>query len=341
MPDVKSSRSNAPSRSIHNPKTRHSSDMDIDPKTTAFIFPGQASQRLGMGRALSQVDPHAAEVFARADQILSHPISKICWEGPLEALNDTEHTQPALVTHSIAVLRAVQARHPWLQPVCAAGHSLGEYSALVAAESLTFDDALRLVLERGRAMKQAGDLNPGGMIAVLGLEIAAVEKACQAAVEASGKHVAVANDNCPGQIVISGEQPALDRVAEFLHAAGARKLVPLAVSVAGHSPLMQSAQSRLKAVLSDTPISDPHFPVIGNVHAQPLRTAAEIREELSVQLTERLRWNESIGNMIAAGVETMIELGSGNVLTAMLKRIDKNVRSIAIDEPDSFTLLDP
>ena len=315
--------------------------MGIDPKTTAFIFPGQASQRLGMGRALAQADPHAAEVFTRADQILGYPISKICWEGPLDALNDTENTQPALVTHSIAVLRALQARHPWLQPVYAAGHSLGEYSALVAAESLAFDDALRLVLERGRAMKQAGDLNPGGMVAVLGVVIGEVERACDAAAETTGKHVRVANDNCPGQIVISGEQPALDTASKLLRAAGARKLVPLAVSVAGHSPLMQPAQSRLEAVLADTPISDPSFPIIGNVNAQPLRSAAAIRQELSVQLTERLRWNESIGNMIAAGVDTLIELGSGNVLTSMMKRIERSVRSIAIDEPDSFSLLDP
>jgi [acyl-carrier-protein] S-malonyltransferase len=315
--------------------------MGLDPKTTAFIFPGQASQRLGMGRALAQVDPHAAEVFARADQILGFPISNICWEGPLEALNDTEHTQPALLTHSIAVFRSLQVRHPWLQPVCAAGHSLGEYSALVVAESLTFDNALRLVQERGRAMKQAGDLNPGSMIAVLGLAITEVDEACQAAAEITGKHVLVANDNCPGQIVISGEHPALDKASELLHAAGARKLVPLAVSVAGHSPLMRSAQSRLEAMLADTPISDPCFPVIGNVSAQPMHTAAAIREELSIQLTERLRWNESIGNMIAAGVDTLIELGSGGILTAMMKRIDKSVRSIAIDEPDSFTVLDP
>jgi [acyl-carrier-protein] S-malonyltransferase len=315
--------------------------MGIDPKTTAFIFPGQASQRLGMGHTLAQTDPHAAEIFARADRILGFPISKICWEGPLEALNDTEHTQPALVTHSIAVLRALQARHPWLQPVCAAGHSLGEYSALVAAESLTFDDALRLVSIRGRAMKQAGALNPGGMVAVLGVAIVEVEKACKDAAKATGKHVLVANDNCPGQIVISGEHPALDEASKLLRAAGARKLVPLAVSVAGHSPLMQPAQSRLEAMLADIPISDPCFPVIGNVHAQPMRTAAAIREELSVQLTERLRWNESIGSMITAGVDTMLELGSGNVLTSMMKRIDKSVRSIAIDEPDSFTMLDP
>jgi [acyl-carrier-protein] S-malonyltransferase len=315
--------------------------MGIDPKTTAFIFPGQASQRLGMGCVLAQTDPHAAEVFARADQILGFPISKICWEGPLETLNDTENTQPALVTHSIAVLRSLQARYPGLQPACAAGHSLGEYSALVAAEALTFDDALRLVLERGRAMKQAGTQNPGGMVAVLGSTIAEVEEACRAAAETTGKHVTVANDNCPGQIVISGEHAALDMASELLRAAGARRLVPLAVSVAGHTPLMQPAQSRLEAMLANTPISDPSFPVIGNVHAQPMRNAAAIRKELSVQLTKRLRWNESISNMIAAGVDTVIELGSGDVLTAMMKRIDKSVRSIAIDEPDSYTVLDP
>jgi [acyl-carrier-protein] S-malonyltransferase len=314
--------------------------MDIDPKTTAFIFPGQASQRLGMGHALAQIDSHALEIFKHADRILGFTLSKLCWEGPADLLNDTENTQPALVTHSIAVLRALQARHPWLRPACLAGHSLGEYSALVAAEALTFDDALRLVLERGRAMKQAGVLNPGGMIAVLGVEIDDVEKICVTAAQVTGKCVIVANDNCPGQTVISGEQPALDMASELLRSEGARRLVPLNVSVAGHSPLMQPAQSRLESALTTTPIAEPSTPVIGNVLGRPMLSAAAIRQELAVQITERLRWTESMQNMIANGINTVIELGPGNTLSSMMKRIDSNVRAVAIDEPDSFAMLD-
>ncbi len=293
-----------------------------------------------MGRSLAQSDPHAAQVFAHADEILGFPLTRLCWDEPAHVLNETENAQPALLTHSVAVLRSIQARHPDIHPACAAGHSLGEYSALVAAEALTFEDALLLVRERGLAMKQAGEMNPGGMLAALGADLASTEQACLEASEKTGKIVGIANDNCPGQIVISGEHEALTAAAEILQAAGVRRLIPLAVSIAGHSSLLDPAQARLNRALSNTSILKPGFPVIGNVHAAPLRTAADVRDDLSAQLTSRVRWTESMQAMIADGINTFIELGPGDVLSGMLKRTDKNVRSIAIDEPESFQAID-
>jgi len=313
--------------------------MNIDLHTTAFLFPGQGAQRLGMGRVLAQKDPHAAEVFACADEILAFSLSQLCWEGPAEILNKTENAQPALLTHSVAVLRALQARFPGLQPACAAGHSLGEFTALVAAEALSFEETLLLVQERGLAMKQAGELNPGGMLAALGADIPTAEQACLKATQQTGKVVGIANDNCPGQVVISGEPEALAAAAEFLRESGIRRLVPLAVSIAGHSSLLDPAQTRLNQALLNTPVLDPAFPIIGNVNAAPLTNAAEISVDLSAQLTSRVRWTESMQAIIASGITTFIELGTGQVLTGLLKRIDRSVRSIPIDEPDSFAAL--
>jgi [acyl-carrier-protein] S-malonyltransferase len=310
--------------------------MPLNPKTTAFLFPGQGSQRAGMGRALAEESPHAAEVFSRADEILGFPLSRICWQEPAEVLNQTENAQPALLTHSVAALRAFEARFPEFQPAGAAGHSLGEFTALVAAGSLTFEDALKLVRERGLAMKHAGEVNPGGMLAALGAEISLAERACQEASDQTGKIVGVANDNCPGQVVISGEEEALAAAREILQEAGVRRLVPLPVTIAGHSPLLDPAQARLNQALEETPVLDPGFPVIGNVHAGPLESAAEIRADLSAQLTSRVRWTESMQAMIASGIDTFLEFGSGDVLSGMLKRIDRNVHSIHIDEPESF-----
>lgn len=313
--------------------------MPIDPQTTAFVFPGQGSQFVGMGKALAQAEPAAADVFARADHLLGFPISTLCWEGPAEILNDTINTQPALLVHSIAALRVLQQRLPGARPALVAGHSMGEFSALVAAEALDFDQALALVLERGRAMQAAGAQHPGGMAAILGLEVEAVADVCAQAAREAGAVVQVANDNCPGQVVISGDSAALDRALELLTAAGAKKALRLAVSIGAHSPLMQPAQVRLTRALATAGLTDPHLTIIGNVGAAPLHTADAIRRDLEAQLTSRVRWTESIQAMRAAGVTTFVELGAGSVLCGLIRRIDRTALTLALDAPDSYTSL--
>jgi [acyl-carrier-protein] S-malonyltransferase len=313
--------------------------MPIDPRTTALVFPGQGSQFVGMGKALAQAEPAAAEVFARADYLLGFPLSTLCWEGPVQALNDTVNTQPALLVHSVAALRVLQQRWPGFRPAFVAGHSMGEFTALVAAEALGFDQALELVLERGRAMQAAGALCPGGMAAVFGLEVDAVAETCAHASREVGVVVQVANDNCPGQVVISGEAPALDRAIELLTADGAKKTVRLAVSIGAHSPLMQPAQDRLTRALAAAGLTDPRVPIIGNVEAAPLVTAEGIRRDLKAQLTSRVRWTESVLAMRAAGVTTFGELGAGNVLCGLIRRIDRTAVTVAVDAPGSFAAL--
>ena len=313
--------------------------MPIDPRTTAFVFPGQGSQFVGMGKALAQADPQAADVFARADYVLGFSLSTLCWEGPAETLNDTINTQPALLVHSVAVLGAVQRRLPDFHPALVAGHSMGEFSALVAAGALGFEDALRLVLERGRAMQAAGRQQPGGMAAILGLEVEAVVAACAQATTEAGAVVQLANDNCPGQQVISGDSAALDRALELLTAAGAKKAMRLAVSIGAHSPLMQPAQERLNRALAAAGLADPRVPIVGNVGAGRLETADAIRRDLEAQLTSRVRWTESIQAMRAAGVTTFAELGAGNVLCGLIRRIDRTAVTLAVDSPESLAPL--
>jgi [acyl-carrier-protein] S-malonyltransferase len=313
--------------------------MPIDPRTTALVFPGQGSQFVGMGRALALAEPAAADVFARADYQLGFPLSTLCWEGPEQALNDTINTQPALLVHSIAALRVLQQRFPGFRPACVAGHSMGEFTALVAAEALGFDQALELVRERGRAMQEAGARRPGGMAAVFGLEVDAVAETCARASREAGAVVQVANDNCPGQVVISGETSALDRAIEILPADGAKKTIRLAVSIGAHSPLMQPAQDRLRRAIDAAGLSDPRFPIIGNVEAAPLTSADAVRRDLQAQLTSRVRWTESIRVMRAAGVTTFAELGAGNVLCGLIRRIDRAAMTLAIDAPETFAAL--
>lgn len=314
--------------------------MKLTADGTAFLFPGQGSQALGMGAELAEANDTAAAVFQRADDQLGFPLSDLMWNGPEEELNDTINTQPALLIHSIAVLRVFQEAHPHFQPAYTAGHSMGEFTALVAAGALSFEEALFLVRERGAAMKDAGEENPGGMAAVLGLEAEEVAAACRQASQGVSSGVWLANDNCPGQIVISGDPGALERASGLLQEAGARRVVPLAVSIAAHTPFMANAQKRFGAALHSVTISDPQIPVVGNVSAEPMRTAAEVREDLNAQLTSTVRWTESVQQMLGGGVSTFVELGSGNVLTGLLRRIDRSAQGVNLDSPSSFETLE-
>jgi [acyl-carrier-protein] S-malonyltransferase len=310
----------------------------INPEQTAFLFPGQGSQALGMGRTMAEAFPTARLIFDQADQWLGFDLSKIAWEGPEEALNDTINTQPALLVHSVAVWNVFQELYPGFQPAFVAGHSMGELSALVASGTLPFFEALRLVGRRGELMKQAGEISPGGMAAIMGLDISTLEQICSEA-SSEAEVVQVANDNCPGQVVISGAGPALERALALAQEAGARRAKALAVSIAAHSPLMNHAQSDFNQAVNAAPITDPHIPLVGNVTATPLINAARVRADLQAQLTSRVRWTESVQTMITQGVTTFIELGSGDVLTGLLKRINREVTGIPVGNPEDFAKL--
>jgi [acyl-carrier-protein] S-malonyltransferase len=302
----------------------------------AFIFPGQGSQTVGMGRDLAAQYPAAAAVFAEADAVLGFPLSRLCFEGPAEVLTDTINAQPAILAASIAALRAWEAINSTPRPRYVAGHSMGEYSALCAAGTLSLADGLRLVRERGRLMKRAGEAQPGGMAAVLGLERAPLEAACAQASRETGRVVQIANDNAPGQIVISGDRIALERAGELAKAAGAKRVIPLAVSIAAHSPLMQSALDDFRRAVEATPMRSPAIPVISNVQARPLDGLSAIREELVLQLISPVRWTESVGWMAEQGVATFIELGPGTVLTGLVKRIAPAARTVNVGDTESM-----
>ncbi len=323
--------------------------MAFNLPATAFLFPGQGSQEVGMGRDLAARYPPAAQVFKEADEIVGFALSRLCWMGPTDQLNDTVNTQPALLCHSVAAWRTLQSVRPDLQPLCAAGHSLGEFSALVCAGAMSFPEALRLVRTRGEAMKAAGERSPGGMAAVLGLDLEVVEAACAAARETTGEAIQVANDNSPGQLVISGSRAALAAAIERLRAGpsarlragpsarlragGSSRIVELAVSIAAHSALMEPAQAELNRAIEATPIQTPTIPVIGNVSAGPLTTDYEIRDELRAQLTSRVRWTETIQAMLARGVSDFIELGPRDVLSNLAKRIGGEVNAMPAGDP--------
>jgi [acyl-carrier-protein] S-malonyltransferase len=323
-------------------------------RNTALLFPGQGSQQVGMASAIAAAYPAAQAALAEADDVLAFPLSRLMAEGPEDTLTDTINAQPALLAASIAILRALESElgaqasspassgqeqtgTPALQmasQVYLAGHSMGEYSALIAAGSLAYADGLRLVRERGRLMKEAGSRSPGMMAAILGLDEDKVAAIC-AEVSAQGGIAQVANDNCPGQVVISGDTAGMQAAMGALSAAGAKKVVPLAVSIAAHSPLMRPAAEQLQAAIAATPLAPPQAPVIGNTTAAPLTSVDAIRSELAAQLTGSVRWTATLQYMVDAGVTTFVEIGPGEVLSGLVKRIARGATRLSIAEPDA------
>jgi len=284
---------------------------------TAYIFPGQGSQFPGMGQDLYENSSLARDRFEQANAILGFNITNILFEGSKEDLQQTSVTQPALFLHAV-ILREVMGDQ--FQPAMVAGHSLGEFSALTAAGALSFEDGLRLVRARATAMQEACELQPGSMTAVLGLEDAAVEKICS-----QHEGVVAANFNCPGQVVISGEKKALENISAVLEAAGARRVVPLPVGGAFHSPLMEPARVSLAAAIEATTFSTPVCPVYQNVSAQAEQEAQKIKAQLIAQLTGAVRWTQTVEQMIADGAKEFIEVGPGKVLQGLVRKINREV----------------
>ncbi len=303
----------------------------VDWKKTAFMFPGQGSQVLGMGADLAQAYSTARETFEEADTVLGFSLSDLCFNGPQETLDDTLNTQPALFTCCMATLRALQQELPGAIPAFAAGHSLGEFTALAAADAFSFADGLRLVRERGRLMKEAGTQSPGAMAALLGLDAAQVREVCAHASEQTGGVLILANDNCPGQIVISGDEVTIQVGIKLAQEAGAKRAIKLAVSIAAHSPLMEPASAAFRQALLATTFHETSYVVYGNVDASPLENVDATRRELDLQLTHSVRWTESVQAMTVAGVEHFIELGPKDVLTGLLKRIDRSRTGIPLN----------
>lgn len=304
----------------------------------AFLFPGQGSQFVGMGRGLIDQYPEARAIFDQADQILGVSLTRLCLDGPEDQLTDTVNAQPAILVTSIATLRVIEARAPHIKPNFVAGHSLGEFSALVAAGSLSFEDAVRLVRERGRVMKAAGSAQPGAMAAILNLGRDVLDEVCKEASAATGQPVQVANDNSPGQIVISGDVAALDKAMELAKARGAKRAIKLAVSIAAHSPLMQPAARSFRQTLAATKFGSMSTPAIGNVYARPL-DLEDVRDELEAQLTSPVRWTESIQYLAQQGVTTCIEVGPKDVLAGLVRRIDPTLTAMSVGDPTGIQLL--
>lgn len=294
----------------------------------ALLFSPQGSQAVGMGRELATSSPAAAEIFAEADATLGWSVSETCWSGPADRLNDTRQTQPCLLATSVAALRALEERTE-LRTAMVAGHSVGEYAALVAAGVLEFPAALRLVSRRADLMAGAG--RDGGMAAVIGLDRSAVERV----VEAIGRptELVVANDNAPGQVVISGHRDALRAAEDAMRVAGARRVVPLPVSGAFHSPLMAGVAEQLATALEAERWTDARIPVVGNVTAEPLTDAHRIRALLAEQVRSPVEWVRCVERMVADGVDAAVEFGSGAALVGMVRRIAPELRTAAVTDP--------
>ncbi|MGH7301310.1 MAG: ACP S-malonyltransferase [Candidatus Rokuibacteriota bacterium] len=300
--------------------------------TIAFLFPGQGSQEVGMGRALAESSPAAAAVWAEADAALGFSLSKLCFEGPAEDLALTANTQPAVLTTSVAATAALAERG--VTPGLAAGHSLGEYSALVVADALGFADAVRLVRRRGEFMQEAVPVGTGAMAALLGVELATAEQVCAEA--AQGEVVGVANINSPGQIVIAGHRAAVERAVAAAAARGGKKSVLLPVSAPFHCALMKPAAERLAAELAGVAVSAPRIPIVRNVDGGVTRTADEVKLFLVQQVASPVRWTDCAERLRREGATAFLEVGPGRVLTGLLKRTLDGARGHAVEDPASL-----
>ncbi len=296
----------------------------------AFLFPGQGAQTVGMGSQAAESIPAARRLYDRANDILGYDLARLCFEGPAEELDSTVVSQPALFVTSLAAIELLRSRSPEIVLSCqaTAGLSLGEYTALVFAGAMEFEDALRVVAVRGDAMQEASDTTPSGMVSILGLERAQVEDLCEKA--GAGDTLQIANLLCPGNIVISGTNAACERAAELATAAGAMKAVPLAVAGAFHTPIMQSAVERLSEALAAATIVRPTIPVISNVDAQTHFDPQEIRQLLMQQVVSPVRWEDSLRYLLADGYDQFYEVGPGRVLRGLLKRLDRKTSCLGV-----------
>jgi len=299
----------------------------------AFLFPGQGSQYVGMGKDLKQNFKVAADVFAEADEALHEDLSKLCFEGPEDDLKLTRNTQPAILTVSIAALRVLE-KETGLVPAMTAGHSLGEYSSLVTSGALQFADAVAIVRKRGTFMQEAVPVGVGGMAAVLGMETAELEQICKESAE--GQSVAPANYNCPGQIVISGHMEAVKRAAAKAEAAGAKKVVMLPVSAPFHSTLMKPAAEKLAKALEPITVQDLKIPVLSNVEADFYPSKNDIKRLLTEQVDHPVRWIEEMEKMVREGVDKCVEIGPGKVLNGLVRKISRETAIQSIENPDSI-----
>ncbi len=307
----------------------------VEPETKpiariAYVFPGQGSQAVGMGHELYQSSPQAKQVFEEADEALQFPLSRLCFEGPEDELRETINAQPAILTVSIACLMAASEINGTMRPAIVAGHSLGEYTALVVANVLEFADAVRLVRERGRLMQEAGKIRPGGMAAIIGLDEATVEEICM---ETGAQ---IANINCSGQIVVSGPKGAVAHSVDLAQSRGAAGAVPLEVSGAFHTVLMEPTVEGMARAISQIDFRPPEVPIVANSTAKPVTTIDEVKEEILQQLCHCVQWQPSVEYMVEAGVSTFIEIGPGIVLSKLIKRISRQVQVLNMGDLESI-----